>query len=126
MLYKIRFRVVSFFGFYKKKNMLMNNNIQASQNAHDLTIKISGKFVFNMYKDFSVPYLGKKRQYQKFILDMRGTQYMDTSVLGMLLQTKEHLDTTNKTIHIINCNSHIKNMFEVGKFDLLFTVENMH
>lgn len=100
--------------------------INKNQNESEITIRISGKFIFKMYKEFSHVYLGTKGKYDKYILDMKETKYMDSSILGMLLQMREYLDTSKDNIHIINCNPYLMSIFKISNFDRLFTIKNEH
>lgn len=88
----------------------------------ELTVRISGTFVFDIYKEFTRVYKDNKGKYDKFILDMRETKYMDTSALAMLLQMREYLEADKKDIHIINCNNNVGNLFKISNFDELFTL----
>lgn len=97
--------------------------IETNQDKAQLTVRISGKFNFKMYREFARIYTGNKGKYDRYILDMRETNYMDTSALGMLLQMREYLDASRDDIHIINCSNQLQSLFEISNFDQLFTFQ---
>lgn len=89
-----------------------------------LTIAITGRFDFTLHKDFREAYTesGKNGDIKSYIIDLSGTDYMDSSALGMLLLLREYAGGDKGNIQIKNCNSEIKEILEISNFDRLFSI----
>ena len=53
---------------------------------------------------------------------MSGTEYIDSSALGMLLLLREHAGNESSNITIEGCNDDIKKIFSISNFEKLFTI----
>lgn len=97
---------------------------EISTDDNTITIKISGRFDFAEQNEFRDCYyntsLGEKT---KFIVDMSGATYMDSSALGMLLMMREYLGGNAANISITNCSPDIRNILTVANFQSLFTMD---
>ena len=94
--------------------------VECSENGNDLTISIQGRFDFEMVQDFRNSYADKNAS--NYIIDMRSTEHMDSSALGMLLNMRKTLgDKTN--ISIVNCRPQIKKILTISRFDKKFKIE---
>lgn len=94
--------------------------VECAQDGADLTISIVGRFDFEMVQEFRNAYADKDAS--SYIIDMRGTEHMDSSALGMLLNMRKSLgDGAN--ISIINCRPQIKKILTISRFDKKFKIE---
>ena len=93
-----------------------------SSDGKTITIKISGNFDFNLHREFREAYKETAFNGQAYIVDLNGTEYMDSSALGMLLLLREYGGGDNSNIKIVNSNSEIKKIFEISNFHRLFTI----
>ena len=57
------------------------------------------------------------------MLDLRETNYMDSSALGMLLQLKEHAGGSKSAVQIRNAKPAIKEILSVANFQQLMTID---
>ncbi len=97
---------------------------QLSNDGSSLTISITGRFDFNLYKDFRDAYEGGLEKGNiKFIINLSQTEYMDSSALGMLLVLKERIGGGDSAVVLKNCNKEIKNILSISNFDKLFSIE---
>lgn len=64
---------------------------QPSADGRELTIVINGRFDFNAHQAFREAYLRSDVQPQRYVLDLQGANYLDSSALGMLLIVAEIL-----------------------------------
>lgn len=94
--------------------------VECSQDGSDLTISIVGRFDFEMVQEFRNAYADKDAS--NYIIDMRGTEHMDSSALGMLLNMRKSLGDAAK-ISIINCRPQIKKILTISRFDKKFKIE---
>lgn len=91
-----------------------------SSDGKNLTISISGRFDFEIVQEFRNAYAEHKNV--NYIIDMRATEHMDSSALGMLLNMRKSLGD-NAKISIINCRPQIKKILTISRFDKKFTLE---
>ena len=94
--------------------------VECSLDGNDLTISIVGRFDFEMVQEFRNAYAEKNAN--NYIIDMRGTEHMDSSALGMLLNMRKSLGE-NTNISIINCRPQIKKILTISRFDKKFKIE---
>jgi len=88
------------------------------------TISVDGDFSFSLLHEFRNAYSSKEAQEaKKIIVDMRNTDTIDSSALGMLLNMQTHLNKKDGEIKIINCNRVVGNIFTITNFGKKFNVE---
>lgn len=94
-----------------------------SKEAQTVTIRISGRFDFNLHREFrSATELGKGQDV-KYVLDFSGTEYIDSSALGMLLLLRERAGGEGAQIRILNCNLTVRKILATANFQKLFKIE---
>ena len=91
-----------------------------SSDGKNLTINISGRFDFEIVQEFRNAYAEHKNV--NYIIDMRATEHMDSSALGMLLNMRKSLGDSAR-ISIINCRPQIKKILTISRFDKKFNIE---
>jgi len=87
-----------------------------------LTIQIKGKFDFNLVQSFRQAYAQMSEKTVKVIVDLRETDYMDSSALGMLLNMKKTIDSQVETIEISNCQPQLRKILQISRFDKKFDI----
>lgn len=92
-----------------------------SSDGDVISINISGRFDFNAHHDFRNIYRNEKSS-AAYNIDMSGTEYIDSSALGMLLLLREHAGNENSKITISGCNDDIRKIFAISNFEKLFTI----
>ncbi len=99
--------------------MSISGNV--SDDGNTVNISITGRFDFNSHHDFRNIYRNEKPD-AAYIIDMSGTEYIDSSALGMLLLLREHAGNESANISINGCNDDIKKIFTISNFEKLFTI----
>ena len=100
--------------------MSVRSNIGSS---NELVIAISGRFDFTQVKEFRDAYSEDKQDKAKsFVVDLRETEHMDSSALGMLLNMRKHLGDT-VSIRIANSRPQIKKILTISRFDKKFNID---
>jgi anti-anti-sigma factor len=90
----------------------------------NITIHISGQFNFSVYKEFREAYQRSAQPANTtYVIDMAGTDYMDSSALGMLLLLRERAGGERSEIAITHCNPEIRKIFKISNFDRLFKID---
>jgi len=95
--------------------------ISGNVSGNSVEIKITGRFDFNAHHDFRNIYRNETSD-AEYNIDMSGTEYIDSSALGMLLLLREHAGNEAAKISITGCNYDIKKIFAISNFEKLFTI----
>ncbi|NTS77432.1 STAS domain-containing protein [Catenovulum sp. SM1970] len=101
--------------------MSLTTNLSAD--GKNFTIQIKGKFDFNLVQEFRNAYADIGEQTPKIVIDLRETEYMDSSALGMLLNMQKNLGTRVESIRIANCRPQIKKILQISRFDKKFDID---
>ena len=56
-------------------------------------------------------------------LDFKELEYISSAGLSVLLATHRRLDEKGHGLKLINLNEHIRNIFQIAGFDLVFDIE---
>ena len=100
----------------------MSVSINVSDDNKSATIKINGRFDFSLHNDFRKSYKDVALSSGEYIVDLGGTDYLDSSALGMLLLLKEHAESQSSQVKLSNFNDEIKEILTIASFDKLFTL----
>ena len=101
------------------KLMSILTNLSSSGDA--LTIKIIGKFQFPLASEFRRAYTDID-QVQEYTLDLKDSDYLDSSALGMIIALWEFVERNKNRIKIINANDEVIQILESANFDQLVTL----
>jgi anti-anti-sigma factor len=93
-----------------------------SSDGNQVTINVTGQFNFSVYPQFREACRQAAAPQARYVIDLRGTDYMDSSALGMLLLLRERSGGDAADIRIANCNPEIRKIFEIANFDRLFQI----
>ena len=99
-----------------------------SKDTDTLEIQIEGAFDFSLLSDFSDAYSNPINEetgkpFSNHIVNLRTTDSIDSSALGMLLNMKRTLDKKDYEIKISRCQPQIKKILLVLRFDKKFTID---
>lgn len=101
--------------------MTITSSLSADGNV--LTITIQGRFDFSALQQFRNTYEKVTPKPKSFIIDLKDSDYLDSSALGMLLALRDHGGGDEADIRIINSNPDVKKILVITKLDELFKVE---
>jgi len=98
-------------------------SVTSNISGNKLTINISRRFDFSAHKDFRAALETIEiNDVSSAVVDMRTTEYVDSSALGMLLMLKNKMGDNKEAVSIINSNPEVKKIFEIANFGQLFTL----
>lgn len=86
-----------------------------------VTIKISGRFDFKLQQDLRKAYESQPRA-PRYVIDLAGTEYMDSAACGMLLVFRDFAGGDKAEITLANANQEIKKTLNMLQFHKLFRV----
>ncbi len=98
------------------------NTVAASQQGSTLTIKLSGRFTFSLYKEFAAAYKNLAEMPERVDVDMRAVEYVDSAALGMLLSMRNYFGPEKK-ITLQQANETVRKILEIARFDKKFSME---
>lgn len=101
----------------------MSLSTSFSADGQTFTIQISGKFDFNYVQEFRTAYSEVTEPLEFVVVDLRETEYMDSSALGMLLNMQKSLTGKVNRIKISNCRPQIKKILQISRFDKKFDID---
>ena len=97
----------------------MSISVSKSDDGKNVTIKVDGRFDFSVHKDFRNAY----KDYESnlgYRVNLGGTEYLDSSALGMLLLLKKHAESS---VVIEKPNEEVKRVLTIANFDKVFSIE---
>lgn len=97
------------------------NTVVATQQGPNLTIKVSGRFTFALYKEFAASYKSVDPHPDKIDVDLAAVEYIDSAALGMLLSMRNHFGA-DKKVSLLNPNETVRKILEIARFDKKFSM----
>lgn len=99
----------------------MSISINVSEDTKAVIMKINGRFDFSLHNEFRKAYKDVSLSGGEYAVDLSGTDYLDSSALGMLLLLKEHAESQGCTVKLTGFNDEIKEILTIASFDKIFT-----
>ncbi len=99
----------------------MSVSLQVDQQLQEIIISVSGHFDFRLVTEFRKAY-NSIQEPKKVTVDLKETDYIDSSGLGILIYLRKHFNCTKDNIHLINCNSPITKTLTIARFNKMFTI----
>jgi len=100
----------------------MSISINVSEDNKSATMKIMGRFDFSLHNDFRKAYKDVSLSGGEYVVDLSGTEYLDSSALGMLLLLKEHAESQSCSVKLTGFSDEIKEILTIASFDKIFTL----
>ncbi|KAA8694773.1 STAS domain-containing protein [Pseudomonas caricapapayae] len=97
----------------------MTVNSERSADGQTLTLYIEGRFDFNSHQAFRAAYEDYP-QTLSYVVDLRGTHYLDSSALGMLLLLRDHAGGDKAVVRLVNCTPDVLKILAISNFSKLF------
>lgn len=89
------------------------------QDNQHLTLKISGRFTFSIYKEFYAAYKELPTKPTSVDVDLAGVDYIDSAALGMLLSMRNYFGPEAK-LRLLHANDTVRKILEIARFDKTF------
>jgi len=86
-------------------------------------VTLSGNFTFSNHPEFRA-ILEKiaERDVEQVVLHMSAVEFVDSAALGMLLLALDEAEKHHKRLVISGATGQVKKMFDMARFDTLFTM----
>jgi len=89
---------------------------------HEVSIRVGPRFDFNIHGPFRNAYRYRQPSGTRYVIDLFGTEYMDSSALGMLLLLRQHAGGDRASIRIVNVQPAVREILEIANFQRLFDI----
>lgn len=99
----------------------MSVTSERASDGHQLTIKIKGRFDFSTHQDFRGAY-EKETEAKCYVVDLKDTNYLDSSALGMLLLLRDHAGGERADVRLENCSPDVVKILAISNFAKLFQI----
>lgn len=94
-----------------------------SAEGSELVIAVNGRFDFSTHQEFRRAYEVVEPAPRRYVVNLRGATYLDSSALGMLLLLRDHAGGDEADVVIAECNDEVRKVLTISNFDQLFTIE---
>jgi anti-anti-sigma factor len=94
-----------------------------SNDNQELTISVQGRFDFSSLQLFRNAYENQEIKPKNYVIDLKESEYLDSSALGMLLALRDFAGGDNSHIRIVNCTPDVKKIFVITKLNELFSID---
>ncbi|MCP8464871.1 STAS domain-containing protein [Pseudomonas sp. ZM23] len=93
-----------------------------TDDGQGLTIVIQGRFDFGAHQEFRDAYERVDITPKRYVVDLQGATYLDSSALGMLLLLRDHAGGESAQISLVNCNPDVRKILAISNFEQLFEI----
>lgn len=99
-------------------------SINTTLNGSTATINISGRFDFNVQRDFKNAYAShlESPAIKEVEVNLASVEYLDSSALGMLLMLRERAATAGKGLKLCKPSTSVAQILDIANFSKLFTI----
>lgn len=99
----------------------MSITTSVSNDGKVVTIQVSGRFDFAAHQEFLRAYKEHPRGEKAYVVDLKNTDYMDSSAMGMLLQLRDY-GVKEQPMQLVNSNDGVREILRIANFDKIFKV----
>lgn len=100
----------------------MSIKLEQTENG-GATIKLDERFDFESVGPFRKCYEGLTEVKSKVVLiDFSETRYIDSSALGMLINSRSFFEKKETKVKLVNTNDQIRKIFSISRFDKKFDI----
>lgn len=94
---------------------------ERSPDGRQVTLLVEGRFDFASHQAFRAAYQNHPADLD-YVVDLRGTHYLDSSALGMLLLLRDHAGGEKAVVKLVNCTPDVIKILTISNFSRLFQV----
>ncbi|TVQ70051.1 MAG: anti-sigma factor antagonist [Chromatiaceae bacterium] len=92
-------------------------------NGQTLVIQVRGRFDFSLHKEFRQAYKNSEGA-SRYVVDLMGTEYVDSSALGMLLLLREFASDHGGEVVLRSGPGEVRKILEIANFPRIFRIED--
>lgn len=103
----------------------MSSTVFTSLSDRETTIRVNGPFNFELLSRFRTAYhtvAADGPRGQHFVIDLIGTEYIDSSGMDLLLLMRDEVGADQATIDIVHTRPEIRRLLEMAGLHRLFTI----
>jgi anti-anti-sigma factor len=96
--------------------------VTRAKQGRSVIISVAGRLDFHCHDEFRKVYESDAPgEVGEYVVDLKQTDYIDSSALGMLLLLREAVAGIDK-VRIVNCQPAVRRILEIANFNQLFLV----
>ncbi|MEO5334219.1 MAG: STAS domain-containing protein [Magnetococcus sp. YQC-5] len=96
--------------------------VTSTKTDTEVRITLRGEFTFKIRQDFREAYCHHPG-HMKYVVDMAGVTFMDSSAMGMLLVLREHAGGEKAHVRLINLTPKTANLLKLASLNDMFILE---
>jgi HptB-dependent secretion and biofilm anti anti-sigma factor len=96
--------------------------IKVTSSEDEMTLTITGDFNRSMVVPFQETFKSQAKK-QRYVVDLKGTQFIDSSAIGALMVLREYAGEGDADITLAHANEDIMYLLTLVKMEYLFTIE---
>ena len=100
--------------------MGITSNFSETDNV--LTITVDGRFDFSALQAFRNAYEKIEPKPKAYVVDLKGSDYLDSSALGMLLNMQKSMQEQVERFSIVNACPKVAKILQISRFDKKFNI----
>ena len=104
--------------------MITSTSSHINGKGNELTIAVAGRFDFSALQGFRTAYESVQPPADSYVIDLKESDCLDNSALGMLLALRDFAGGDRSDIRIISAQPDVKKILVITKLDELFTIED--
>ena len=93
-----------------------------SADGQELTIVVQGRFDFGAHQEFRNAYERQDITPKRYVVDLKGATYLDSSALGMLLLLRDHAGGEQARISLVQCSPDVRKILSISNVEQLFQI----
>ncbi len=102
----------------------MESSVSVSRTEHETIIQVKGRFTAKSHNQFRDAYrkeLTEEDHYRRIVVDLAGTEYIDSSALGMLLLMRAYM-RSETDVEIIHARPEVLKVLKIANFERMFKI----
>lgn len=100
----------------------MSISSSLSNDGATVIIRVTGRFDFSTHQDFVQSYKGFPKGEKRFVVDLTGAEYLDSSAMGMLLLLREYGRQDSQVV-LQNGSDVVMDILSIANFGKLFNFQ---
>lgn len=94
-----------------------------SADGRELTLVVQGRFDYSLHMDFRRSWQQAPGTPERYCVDLEGSDYLDSSALGMLLLLRDHAGGDRARVRLRHCSPDVRRILRIAAFDQLFEID---
>lgn len=86
-----------------------------------LTIRVSGRFTFALFREFTASYKNRPGQPTAVDIDLENVEYLDSAALGMLMSMRNYFGA-DAPLRLLHPSEPVRKILDIARFERKFQI----